>query len=156
MTDFRHVWDSVNLFGDWRMAGPSLAADADIETSVIISLFTNRLANADDALPFEMTPDPIMDRQGWWGDTGAAEGPIGSRLWLLVREKWTNATRLRAEAYAREALQWMIDDGVAGRVDVEASMPQIGRIDLYVLIHRVDGRVFERRFDWAWQQLAAA
>lgn len=56
-----------------------------LDTAVIISLFTDRRALEDDA-----TPDFTENRRGWWGDTyDAQQRPIGSRLWLLSREKQT-------------------------------------------------------------------
>lgn len=83
--------------------------------AVIVSLFTWRRALPDDDLPG-------VDRMGWWGDTfSPVEGDrIGSRLWLLSRSKLLPETTARAKEYAQEALQWLIDDGVATRVEVEA------------------------------------
>ena len=45
---------------------------------------------------------------------------IGSRLWLLNREKELQSVVNRARDYAAESLQWLIDDGIASRVDVAA------------------------------------
>ena len=49
------------------------------------------------------------------------EDQIGSRLWTLQRHKALDETRGIAEDLALEALQWMIDDGVAGAVEVVES-----------------------------------
>lgn len=151
MADFRTAWDSENTRGDWIMRGASLGADADLETAVLISLFTHRRARPDDVLP-----DGAEDRRGWWADTDAEEGEIGSRLWLLHREKQSAQTRNRAVAYAREALQWLIDDGVARQVDVQAEWAELGRLDMQITVWRADGRAFERRFESVWQQIAGS
>ncbi|MCV5591620.1 phage GP46 family protein, partial [Escherichia coli] len=76
----------------------------DLQTAILISLFTDRLADASDE-----TDDG--NRRGWWGDL-EQDYRVGSRLWLLRRQKLTTQVALKAEAYAREALQWLKDDGV--------------------------------------------
>lgn len=100
---------------DLVISGGDLVADDGLRTAILLSLFCDARAHDDDGfLP--------GDRRGWWADEYLEnEGDeIGSRLWLLQREKRTNETLLRAREYAREALQWLVDDGVATRVDVVA------------------------------------
>ena len=82
---------------------------AALTRAVLISLFSWRRAADDDALDDE-------ERYGWWGDTfpTVADDRIGSRLWQLRRVKLTRQTQMDAEFYAREALQCLIDDGLAG------------------------------------------
>jgi phage gp46-like protein len=133
------------------MADASLDASRDLETAVILSLFTDSQADADDVLP-----DRSRDRRGWWGDAGAPV-PLGSRLWLLSREKTTPATRLRAIQYANDALAWMIEDGVADQLDVDAAYAAgtPTRLDLTITIIREGETLFSRRFDPFWQEIAA-
>lgn len=115
MTDLALIWDAAAHTGDLRVAGDDLAADGGVRTAVLLSLLTDRRA-ADGELPAGES-----DRRGWWGDTLAPEGDrIGSRLWLLGREARRPDVVLRAEEYAREALEWLVEDGVAERVDVAA------------------------------------
>lgn len=149
VTDIRTLMsDGV---GDWALQPTGLEPDDGLETAVILSLFTDRRAEpTDDA--------PGGDRRGWWGDD-YADVPgdrIGSRLWLLAREKQTGAALLRARSYAIEALTWMIDDGVASRIDVEATAPRAGRLVLAITIQRPgeDPRTF--RFERAWQSTFTA
>lgn len=127
--------------------------DSDIETAVILSLFTWRRAQPDDRLP-----DFTDDRRGWFGDALAdVEGDrIGSRLWLLAREKMTAETVARAREYAREALQWMIADRVAARIEVTAERAGVDRLDLVVTIYRGDGTSRELRFADAWEIISNA
>jgi phage gp46-like protein len=153
MTDVRTSWDPWRFTGDWILEPPDLASGRDLETAAIISLFTDRLALADDILP-----DPQdSDRRGWWADWDAAEGPIGSRLWLLTREKTLEETRLRAEDYCRESLRWLLDDDVADSVEVSAAYnaQAPGRLDVDVIITRHRRVLLERRFSWAWRQIFA-
>lgn len=137
MLDIALIWDPVRGRADMAMAGPDLATDAGLETAVIVSLFTDRLAAEGDAIP-----DGTADRRGWWGDMpidATAQGVtppdlIGSRLWLLDRALQTQQTLQLAETYAKEALQWMLDDGVAGSVTATASFPRLGWIQLVIVI----------------------
>lgn len=136
----------VDLAGDWTLSGPALAADEGLETAVILSLFTDRLAEPDDRLDGR-------DRRGWWGDSfPVIEGDrIGSRLWLLAREKQTASTLNRAREYAREALQWLVEDGVAAGVQVDAEYPRPGLLALIITITRPDGTTARFRFDNFWR-----
>jgi phage gp46-like protein len=135
---------------DWQFDGRDLESGQDLETATIISLFTDRLAHPDDALP-----DPQDgDRRGWWADWDSGVGNIGSRLWLINREKQTEAVRLRVEDYCREALAWMLEDDVADSVQVAAQWnPRApGRLDVDVVISRARAVLLHRSFSWAWQQ----
>ena len=123
--------------GDWAVANGSLVAGADVETAVLISLFTDRLALADDEIP-DAPQVGIADRRGWWGDQDS-NYLIGSRLWLLDRVKGPLNVAQRAEDYAREALQWMLDDGVVAKFDVHATWVPQSRLDLVVVAYRKDG-----------------
>lgn len=81
MSDISSFWNIDEMQADWQENFGILTSDNDMHTAVLISLFTDGLARADD--PYEGT-----DRRGWWGDLGN-EKTIGSRLWLLRREKLT-------------------------------------------------------------------
>lgn len=129
------------------VAGSPLADDDQLIRAVIVSLFTWRRANPDDAVD--------GSRQGWWGDaTASLTGDrIGSRIWLLSREKLLPETFNRAREYAREALQWLVDDQVAAAVDVAAERYGRSGLALVVTITRADRRVTELRFADVWQRL---
>lgn len=119
--------------------------------AVLISLFTWRRANPDDTLP-----DPHGFRMGWWGDTypAMANDRIGSRLWLLARAKLTPTTVQRAQDYAGEALQWLIDDGVAARIAVRAERQGLSTLALQCTLFAADGTANAvLRFDNLWSLL---
>lgn len=127
-----------------------LSQEESLTRAVIISLFTWRRANADDITEGQ--------KMGYWGD--AAEPPqpndrIGSRLWLLSREKILPSTFSRAREYAQEALQWLIDDGIASRVDVSAERYNTDGMALVCTIYRIDGTQAVLRFDNAWEYIRA-
>lgn len=134
--------------GDWSILGPSLEGDDGLETAVTISLFSDARAGENDLLP-----DPLSGRRGWWGDS-FAEIPgdrIGSRLWLLAREKQIAAVLGPAEIYARESLAWLIEDGIARSVKVAAEIAGDGVLGLAVEIARADRPVARYRFEGFWR-----
>ncbi|MEJ1402584.1 MAG: phage GP46 family protein [Candidatus Sedimenticola sp. (ex Thyasira tokunagai)] len=134
---------------DLALNGADLAVDDSLQTAVILSLFTDRRAEADDIIP-----DGTDNRRGWWADTLAdIEGDrIGSRLWLLSREKDLSEVLARAKEYAEEALQWLIDDGVASAVAVQATSTARGVLALQIRIARPQGDS-EYRFNTLWEHI---
>lgn len=133
---------------DLLLEGSDLASGHELESAVIMSLFTNRRAEADDVLP-----SAFADRQGFWGDQfPTREGDkMGSRLWLLSAEKQTNETRLRALEYAAEALQWLIDDRVASEVRIQAEYVRQHFLGLRVEI--LHGNGVSTSYEYLWDQL---
>jgi phage gp46-like protein len=112
-------WDVVLEDGD-------LVGDDSLETAILVSLLTD----AEDATL------STGERRGWWGDTFNDDPAdrIGSHLWLLRREKQTDATLARAIDYAREALGFLIDDGVASNVTVTGEWAAPGFLRLQVAV----------------------
>ena len=111
-----------------------LEGDDGLLTAVIISLFTDRRANADDPLPDERVGVP-SDLRGWWGDhilEADALDPMGSRLWLLSREKEQAVVVARAQQYAEEAVQWLVRDKLVGELRVVAARVGPGYLGISV------------------------
>lgn len=99
-----------------RLQTYSVALEPTIQTAIILSLFTDRRATADDALPAG-----VSDRRGWVGEAFVGDGrPWGSHLWLVRAGKSTSDVLERARFAAQEALAWMVETGVATRVVVTA------------------------------------
>lgn len=126
-------WGRTRITPDIALAPSGAVAREDgLRTSILLSLFLDARAGAEDPLP-----DPLnRDRRGWVGDAlaPAAEDRFGSRLWLLAREKQSEATRLRAELYAREALSWIIEEGLTRSVLVSASWVARGQLALRIQV----------------------
>lgn len=127
---------------------PSL--ETSLIRAVVISLFTWRRATTD---------DPVDDdeRFGWWGDSypTIADDRIGSRLWLLRRVKLTADTQRDAEFYAREALQWMLDDGQVLEVDVITERADSYRLNLQVILTVLTGARLKINSSQLWQVIYA-
>jgi phage gp46-like protein len=147
MSDLALRWDPNEGSADLVVDANDLLREEGLETAVLISLFTDRRADAADQLPSGDT-----DRRGWWADAvPVVEGDqIGSRLWLLARERDSGRVRARAEEYAREALQWLVDDLVAERVEVTADVPRVGWLALEVVIYRPQQDPARYRFNSVW------
>lgn len=114
------------------------------DTSLIISLFGDKRAD-----PSEVPT--VENRRGWWGNpfnTDDITFELGSKLWLLHQERATPATLSKAISYAKDALQWLVDDGFAQRVDVSGNLSQ-NNIQLIVTIFR-DAAVTETKYYSLW------
>jgi len=134
-----------------------LATDDGLETAVSISLFSDRRASPNDVLSDRDLFEGRNDKRGCWLDTyPEVEGDlIGSRLWLLHRAKSQQVVVNRAGEIIAEALQWMIDDGVASRVESDVFFTDRDRLCLVIDITRPlfanQGReVVSLRFEVNW------
>lgn len=132
-----------------RASGANLTTDEGLETAVTISLFTDARATVEDDVP------EGADLRGWWGARylDSTERELGSKLWLLHRQKVSEETINQAVALAREALNWMVDDGVASDVRVTATKLRANILVLTVEIQRP--RAAAKRWRNTWEvQLA--
>ena len=144
MLDVALIWDSSVGGADFTLVNGDLATDPGLQTAVVISLFSDRLAAVGDKLP-----NNSADRRGFWGDLPvdpAAQdaGPsaadlTGSRLWLLDRALQTPTTLRLAETYAQEALAWMVSEGVVGAVSAKASFTGEGQMELLITLTQAGG-----------------
>jgi phage gp46-like protein len=122
-----------------------MSREALLRRAVTISLFSWRRAG----------PDDVVDdskRQGWWGDClpSVAGDQLGSRLWLLARRTLVAQTLLDAQAYAEEALAWLLDDGVVTAVSVTAERRGNDRMNLRVTLTEQNGDTVVLDFENTW------
>lgn len=117
--------------------------------AAVVSLLTWRRAGPD---------DPLDDGElyGWWGDSypSVTNDRIGSRLYLLRRRSLTAQTERDAQTYAREALQWMLDDGRVTDVAITTERTT-DRLNMRVLLTFRDGATLELFLDDLWQVIHA-
>jgi len=111
----RMLYDNVLQYGDLDRTGDlNLVDDLDLETAVLISIFTERRVE-----PGDEHSDTLTYKGGWWGNAiDGGTDKIGSRMWLLAREKATVSNVNKARVYLEECLKWLLDDGVAKSVVV--------------------------------------
>ena len=117
-----------------------------LRRAVTISLFTWRRAGLDD-------PVDDSDRKGWWGDCvpSVAGDRIGSRLWLLARRTLVAQTLRDAQAYAEEALAWLLDDQIVTAVTVTVGRQGNDRLNLRVTLSEPSGETLELNFADTWE-----
>ena len=144
---------------DWSLLDDGTLDSHDaLATAVIVALGTDRLADTSDILP---DPDST-NRRGWWGDFDADiwDGwPIGSRLWLLKRDKiepsqsMRGATVVRVEYYIREAIQPFVDRRIASSFDVSVARVARDRIDAQITIYRGPMLPIDLRYQILWSNI---
>lgn len=150
MSDLALSYDPIAGHADLCVEDGDLVLDAGLGSLALMSLLTDARAEPEEA-PGE------SDLRGWWGDQ-LLERPLGGKLWLLGRAKTTPENQRRAQDYAEDALAWLVEDGVAGRVDVLAErLVGVGsgatlRID--VSIERSGGGRVDLRYDRLWEAMA--
>jgi len=149
MADLRLKWDNTKGRADLvLLPDGTLDTSLDLETMVIVSLFTDRLADPADRLPAGSS-----DRRGWWGDSYASPSGelIGSRLWLLTTA--TDQTPLIAKSYILESLAWLIEDGIASAVEAECWYPPgtRARLDARITVSRGTGDPLRLDYAAIWQ-----
>lgn len=120
-----------------------------LETAMAMSLFTNKRVDT------SQVPFLSNDQMGWWGDlTSEIEGDqIGSRMWLLEREKVTTEVLRRSEDYSLESLQWMIDDGITNSINVSSSYTENKVMVTAIEIERPDEENTRYEVNWEGQSL---
>lgn len=146
--DIGLFWNDQAGAADVVIDANDLATDRGLNTAVLLSLFLDSRAEDSDTLP-----DGSTDRRGFWGDSfPIVEGDkTGSRLWLTARSKQTTEVLTLREQYAREALQWLLDDKVAASISAVAEWadPDVGV--LTVTIQRPQGIGVTFRYNYTWQ-----
>lgn len=138
--DFAIIYNGTKLTFDMAIRNGDIATDDGLLTAVLVSLFTDRRANADDVIP-----NGTGDRRGCWTDAWpeVAGDLIGSRLWLLSREKQLPDVLQRAQTYAEEALAWLVEDGIAKSVSAPSEWVKPGVLGMLIDIRLMDGSRFE-------------
>jgi len=118
---------------------------SELESAVLISLFTDALADPEDQLP----PGQANDRRGWWADSYETD-PIGSKLWQVSWRQTTQDTLNWARDTVQKALQWMLDDNVASDLAIDLQFLGKGRMGMGIVITEPSGQ--RTAFSYAWQQ----
>lgn len=137
MSDLSIMWKDGE--GDVVSLDSALLTDNSLTNAIVISLFT----------------DARVDNQrGWWGNdfnqNEERQVEMGSHLWTLARSKQLADVLDDAQAYAEQALQWLIDDGHALAIDVIATNPEQFVLLLSVVVTLPNGQTEQRTFSAVW------
>lgn len=137
--------DNSDRFAIFPPVGESDQQSLDeLREAIVISLHTDRRADPSDL------PDGIRNR-GWWGSSVDDEAdPIGSLLWAVQARGLTQGAAPAYEQAARDALSWLVEDGVAARVDVSAERIA-GGVALSVTVHRSAGDKAPKSYSYVWE-----
>lgn len=136
----------INNCFDLVIENSDLKIDNGLETAVAISLLTDGRVKKEDL------PHLEKDQKGWWGDMypDIDLDKIGSRLWLIDRSKVTDETLRRSEELCEEALQWMIEDGLADEIIVESEYNENKHLIINIQITRPDEE--DERYSVLWDE----
>jgi len=147
-SDIKFIWDKVFFEGDLALNNGDLLREEGLTTAVLISLFSDRRADEDDEI------DDPNDQRGWWGDL-LSSSPIGSKLWQFDRSKTTQTVIVKVKQAVEECLQWLIDDGVAIKIDVQIEKfgePGNYRLGMDIKIYQSDGNTKALTFNDLWEK----
>lgn len=164
--DIAIIWNVLEARGDWAIVSGDLALDNPLRSAVMVSLFTDRVApeqpSASDQQvgitpPGNAANSGLRGRRGWWGDA-FADLPIGSRLWQLRRaiKVGEKAVLLELEQILREALDWLIDDGVVSKIDVATAWSVLNANTAEFSVSLWEPGSAQPQtflFSWAWEGL---
>ena len=116
---------ALSTDGDLVFEDGDLLQDRSLASLVLCSLLCDGRA-----------PDVQPEAQrGYWADEDQKPA-VGSLLWLLARGKATAETAARASDYARRSLGWLITEGIAQAVEVDAEITDERALELRVKIER--------------------
>jgi phage gp46-like protein len=120
--------------GDLNIVAGQPDMDEGLWTAVYISLFSGQ----------------------WWGNAISEQAEKLSDSIEDAMRTDSNADRLDVEEKARAALRWLLDEGIASGVAVEATIPTAGWISLTVTIAEpaADPTVLRYKINWAGQRAA--
>jgi len=142
------VDNCINL----KLENGDIALDEGIETSILISVFSDARVSTDEL------PAGETNRKGWWGDMfpEIENDKIGSKLWLTERGKKTLSVLSSVETSVKRSLKWLIDDGVASSVDVVADFDSNDGITLSIDITKPSDEKNLFKIFWNKQEIKRA
>jgi phage gp46-like protein len=122
-----------------------VVSDPGLETAILISLFSDRRASAEDVIP-----DLLEDnRRGWWADA-LLNDKVGSKLWLLSREKTGQNLNAVIEEYVNDALKWMVTDGIAKKTTCTVTRVSANAYRILTKIERSTSNDITFTFYYNW------
>jgi len=152
MGDIRIVFDPATGTGDFAMAGRGLATGNELETAILISLFTDGQADPGDIV-FDADPRGV-----WFDAYSALEDPalpviandrIGSKLWQVFNMPRAQSTLNWMRDEILRCLNWMKIDGVASSIEVFPRFTGSGGVGAQII---VTANGTPTKYDYAWAQ----
>ena len=129
MSDLCFDFFSDEMGLDLVLKNSEIQPDESLKSAVLVSLFTDIRCEKTEL------PKGEFSQRGYFGDAIFNE-LTGSKLWLLDRAKYSNDTLIKAKEYAKSALTWLVTDGIAKDVQVEAYFNEQKKMILNVSIYK--------------------
>lgn len=123
----------IKLHKDIIISDQDIELDSSLKTAIFISLFTDKQVS--------MAESP-HEQGGWWANPN-----LGSRLWLLKREKITEDLIRKIKAYSDEALHWMVESGMCESIKITAVRNGLNSILIDILVKK-NNQYENHSFDW--------
>jgi phage gp46-like protein len=137
MSDISSFWNVEEIQADWRADFGALKTGNDLQTAPFSV-----------CLPTVWRDVTTLTTAATVGDGGDSDSELqmGSRLWLIRREKLTTRVAIKAEEYAKEALNWLKNDGVVSEILIAAQIVLPNRLNLIIRYLPPDGDWQESAF----------
>ncbi len=139
MSDIALLPAPIGAYADVTYMERDAIRDDGLDTAVYLSLFTDA-RNAESG------------EGGYWGDA-VDDQPSGSLLWTVARTVMADALPLRVKEICADALQWLLDYGIADAVTVDVAVT--GRFSLSIAVEIAQSGD-ARQYSYNWQAQAAA
>ena len=131
---------------DFSEADHDLLTTDSLENVVIISIGTYaRERNLDKVANLS----PVVG--GWWGDALDEKGTLGGYLYEAFPGQLTDGTARQIETLVVDALQWMVNDGVAKSVKCGAEIVDNEVMSIQITIERPDGESVAMLYEIKWK-----
>jgi phage gp46-like protein len=147
-SDIKVFYNEFNTYGffDLRIGANDFEIDATGLTSSLISEFSDRRVDEDDARDGY--------RGGWWGAEVMGIDPKqwGSRRWILYNKRLDKNTLRLWEQYTEEAYKWQIENGTIISVSCEAVKGDTNRLDYTVTRIYPNNETVKTQKSVVWEQ----
>ena len=118
---------------DFEIKNGEIVKTNGFETSIILSLLTDRRASSGEVPPIEL-------RRGWWGNiilrslNNQQELELGSKIWLTYQERNDETTRNFIRNYINEALIWLVEYGYVKSIVSEITKIEERKVGVKITI----------------------
>lgn len=129
---------------DIQINGADFDSSEGFESAIPVSYFSDSRAPA-------VQVQEAQRRRGWVGNILfiGTDRELGGLLWILDQARITEDTLNLARAFAKESLQWLIDDGIALNVAVNVERAGTRGVFIYTTIAVIDNPV--QRYVTLWR-----
>lgn len=133
---------------DLAVVNRVLESTDGMETALIVSLFTDARTSSDKVAT-------AHNRRGWVGNilTANIGRSIGSTLWVYEQSRITTNILNQIRVAAQEALDWLVEDGIAKTVIV--SVQQVTERGIVISIDIETPQGENQRYSAIWRATSA-